>query len=207
MAVLFCCFGETFSHMWVQLHGTPYCPSSSCLPTLLLPPAPLLEATWKRPVAFTCVDFPLAAPDSQHHSVSPKGITRCSLGLRAMRTVLVRLCLGLPHVLQKCKQRCGNTARGDGQDFMSVTNPDKGRKYCSFPHKAGSRRRMGFLTIHTQGVTSWCLRVYSEEAHHPLWVKSHLLRAVTILQPMLPDTEKLPSNFLSARAKGKRLCD
>lgn len=53
---------------------------------------------------------------------------------------------------KKCKQKHCNSAPGDGQDFVAVTDPDKGRKRCSFPHKTGFSRKMGFLTIQIPGI-------------------------------------------------------
>lgn len=126
MAVLFYCFGETFSYMWVKLSGTPYCLPSFCLPTLFLLLAPLLEATQMRPVAFTCVNFPLAAPQFSASFYFPKGNHQMLAQSAIPMHCAVELCLGLPqrppemstgawqhclgwwaglHVSSKCRQK------------------------------------------------------------------------------------------------------
>lgn len=68
----FCCFGETFSYMLAKLSGTPHFWLPSCLATLLLPPSSL-ETILMSPIAFPCVNFPLAAPQFSETFYFPKG--------------------------------------------------------------------------------------------------------------------------------------
>lgn len=97
------------------------------------------------PCCFHLCEFPIGSAPAQNHSVSLTVITGCSVCCGALP--------GLASVsLRKHKQRCCNSTWGDGQDFESVTNSDKGRKWCSFPHKTGSCGRTGFLTIQIQDV-------------------------------------------------------
>lgn len=116
-------------------------------------------------------------PNSQNHSVSPKGITRCSLC--DWCTVCCSPLPGLVHVSSKNVNRGIATVPQSGrQGVKSVTKPNKCGKCCSF------------LQYVQEGLShDTVLAVVSEQGGF-YGVKSHLLSAVIICQSVLPHTEK-----------------
>lgn len=106
---------------------------------------PTLKLLWWA-LFFICANFPLPVPQLLESFSFPKGNHRM-LSLPSVCSVLLGFAWACPSVPAKCKKRCCNSAWGDGQGFTAVTNPDKGRKCCSFPHKADSCRKMSFFTV------------------------------------------------------------
>lgn len=106
----FCCFGGTFSCLWVKLSRTPDILSPSCLPALCLLPPPPPWNYQERPGAFVCVNFPLAAPELSESFYFPQ---RGSPDARVCDqwAMCYSALPGLARVsLQKCKHRCCNSA-------------------------------------------------------------------------------------------------
>lgn len=86
-----------------------------------------------RPVAFICVNFPLAAPQLLESFSFPKG-NHQMLRLWSMCSVLFGFAWACLQVLAKMSTEALQCCpRVMGRTSQSVTNPDKGRKCCSPP--------------------------------------------------------------------------